>query len=274
MATNRQKIETRPIGVFDSGLGGLTVVRELQKNLPHEKIIYFGDIARLPYGIKSKQQIIEFSKQNSAFLSKQKIKALVVACNTSASVSLPSLRKNFKLPIVDVIGPAARRAVQLSQVGRIGIIGTTATIHSGAYERAIHRLSPKTKVFSVACPLFVPLVEEGWTQDGVAADTVKKYLTPLVKQNVDVLVLGCTHYPMLKGKIQQFMGPRVKIVDSALPTINFLKDVLHCQGALAKTNGKKGALDIYVSDFPRNFVRVGERFLGQKMNSVKVVRLK
>lgn len=267
-------IEERPIGVFDSGLGGLTIVRELKKNLPHEKIIYFGDIARLPYGIKSKQQIIEFSKQNSAFLSKQKIKALVVACNTSASVSLPTLRKNFKLPIVDVIGPAARRAVQLTQVGRIGVIGTTATVESKAYDKAIRRLSSKAKVFQVACPLFVPLVEEGWTQDGVAHDTIKKYLSPLVRANVDVLVLGCTHYPMLKGKIQQFMGPRVKIIDSALPTVNFLKDVLHCQGALAPSKGKKGDLQIFVSDFPRNFIRIGERFLGQKMNSVKVVRLK
>lgn len=270
----KNQVENRPIGVFDSGLGGLTIVRELRKNLPHEKIVYFGDIARLPYGIKSKQQIIEFSKQNSAFLSKQKIKALVVACNTSASVSMPTLRKNFKLPIVDVIGPAARRAVQLTQTGRVGIIGTTATVESKAYDRAIHRLAPKVKVFSAACPLFVPLVEEGWTQDGVAASTIKKYLSPLIRQNVDVLILGCTHYPMLKGKIQQFVGPRVKIVDSALPTVNFLKEVLHCQGHLAKVNGKKGGLEIFVSDFPRNFVRIGEKFLGQKMNPVKVVRLK
>ncbi|MBI4398205.1 MAG: glutamate racemase [Candidatus Omnitrophica bacterium] len=274
MASVQQNIESHPIGVFDSGLGGLTVVRELRRHLPHETIIYFGDIARLPYGIKSKQQIIEFSKQNSDFLAKQGIKALVVACNTSASVSLPALRKSFKLPVIDVIFPAARRAAGLTQAGRIGVIGTTATIQSGAYDRAIRRLAPKVKVFSAACPLFVPLVEEGWTRDGIAEDTVKKYLSPLVRQNIDVLVLGCTHYPMLKGKIQQFVGPRVKIVDSALPTVNFLKDVLHCQGALASPNGKPGALSIFVSDFPRNFIRIGERFLGQKMNSVEVVRLK
>ena len=267
------QMELRPIGVFDSGLGGLTVVKELRRSLPHEKVIYFGDIARLPYGIKSKRQIIEFSRQNAAFLAKQKVKALVVACNTSASVCMPVLREHFKLPIVDVIGPAAKRAVELTKMYRIGVIGTTATIESGSYERAIHRLSPKTKVYSAACPLFVPLVEEGWGQNSVAQDTIKKYLTPLVRKDVDVLILGCTHYPMLKAKIQQFMGPRVKIVDSAAPTVRFLKDVLHCQGSLASSKNGRGDLKIFVSDFPRNFIRLGERFMGERLKTVKVVRL-
>jgi len=262
-----------PIGVFDSGLGGLTVVKELRKRLPNEQIIYFGDIARLPYGIKSKKQIIECSKENTLFLKAKKVKALVVACNSSASVSIPHLKKIFKSPIVDVIGPAVEEAVNKSEKNRIAVLGTQATIDSGAYEKGIKRINKSAKVFSVACPLFVPLVEEGWSSNGVAGKTIDKYLSSLKKKNVDVLILGCTHYPLLKQKIQKFMGSKVTIIDSAGPTVKKLKSVLDDKEYLAKKK-QKNLLQICVTDFPRNFVRIGERFLGHKMGHVKVVKLK
>jgi len=266
-------LHERPIGVFDSGLGGLTVVKEIRKQLPHEKIIYFGDIARLPYGIKSKGQIIQYSKENTQFLAQYKIKALVVACNSSASVCLPALKKFFKYPIIDVIEPASEQAVSQTRTHRIGVIGTTATIESGNYPRAIHRRSKKTKVFSQACPLLVPLVEEGWAWNGVSEHTIEKYLTPLVRRKVDVIILGCTHYPLLKNKIQKFVGRKVTLIDSAVPTVARLRKILTSQNGLVKKTRSSKGLRIYVSDFPRNFVRIGERFLGKKMHHVKVVKI-
>ncbi len=270
MSSQNKKNVARPIGVFDSGLGGLTVVKELRRKLPNEKIIYFGDIARLPYGIKSKKQIIECSKENTQFLKSKNVKALVVACNSSASVSIPTLKKIFKLPIIDVIQPAVEAAVRTTQAGRIAVLGTQATIDSGAYQKAIKKKDEKIKVFSIACPLFVPLVEEGWANNDIAKKTIETYLSSLKSKKIDVLILGCTHYPLLKTSIQKFMGDKVVLIDSAGPTVKTLAEkVLLNQ----KSIGSNKALEICVTDFPRNFVKIGERFLGHKMEKVQVIQL-
>jgi len=261
------------IGVFDSGLGGLTVVRAIQRALPSENICYFGDIARLPYGIKSEKQIIEFSKQNSEFLIRKRIKALVVACNSSSSASLSALKKNYSLPIVDVISPAAQLACEVTTSQRVGVIGTTATIESNAYKKAIHKVSPKIKVFQAACPLFVPLVEFGWRDHPVAEPVVRDYLKPLLRSKIDTLILGCTHYPLLHKVIKRVVGKRVALIDSAPSTTRSLVDILNRRNLLNGENAKKGKLQIFVSDLPRNFLKIGQRFLGQPINHIKTVSL-
>lgn len=260
----------QPIGVFDSGLGGLTVVREIRQRLPHEDIIYFGDIARLPYGIKSKEQILKFSFENARFLLKKKVKAIVVACNSSASASYGQLKEKLPIPVVDVILPAAAEAFQITKTGRIGLIATQATIASQAYEKALGRFG-KIKVFSKACPLFVPIVEEGWLAGPITRQIAKKYLQPLAAHKMDTLILGCTHYPMLHSVIQQTVGRKVRLIDSAGPTVDKLASLLIKNG-LSYPAKRKGKLAVYVSDLPRNFRRIGERFLGEKLNQIKVVR--
>ncbi len=261
-----------PIGVFDSGLGGFTVVREIQKRLPGENIVYFGDIARLPYGIKSKEQITTFSKENTEFLLQFNIKALVIACNSSASAAGDHLRNHFKIPILDVILPAARAAVQATRKKQIGVIGTPATIRSNVYRDELQKIEPKVKVLSSACPLFVPLVEEGMMQTKIANSVVEHYLKPL-RGKIDTLILGCTHYPLLKSDIQKYMGKTVSLVDSALPLVQDLKLLLQ-NLELLNTENSRGKLEVFVSDLPQNFIKIGEKFLGQKLQGVKVVRLK
>ncbi len=258
------------IGVFDSGLGGLTVVRELMKQLPQEHIVYYGDLARLPYGIKSKEQIIRFSCENTEFLLRQNVKAVVVACNSSASASMTLLKKRYFLPVTDVIGPAAKKAVRFSLTKRIGVIGTPATIQSGAYEKALHKLEPKVKVFTQACPLFVPLVEEGWISGKITDQVIHEYLKDIVKQRIDTLILGCTHYPILRRALQDYVGPHVVLVDSAGPAVYHLQEKLEELKLLADRPGR-GTLKIYVSDMPRNFVHVGQQFLGCRLKHVRVV---
>lgn len=261
------------IGVFDSGLGGLTVVRELMKQLPGEDIVYYGDLARLPYGIKSRDQIIRFSCENSGFLLGHYVKALVVACNSSASVSMPVLKRRFPLTIVDVIEPAARKAVRYSLTKRVGVIGTQATIRSRSYERALKRIDPRVKVFTQACPLFVPLVEEGWLEGKITDQIVGHYLKEIARHKIDTLILGCTHYPLLRKAIQKFMGPHVVLVDSAGPTVYHLHETLSAMRLLADRN-KPGRLRVFVSDMPRNFVSVGQQFLGCRLSRVRVVPIK
>jgi glutamate racemase len=263
----------RPIGVFDSGLGGLTVVREIRRLLPSESIVYFGDLARLPYGIKSKEQILNFSIQNTLFLMKHKVKAVVVACNSSASAAYSFLKKSFSLPVVDVIEPAASMAVKVTRNKRIGVIATQSTVSSGAYERALKKLDRKAEVFQAACSLFVPLVEEGWIHGKITEDIASVYLDPLKKRGFDTLILGCTHYPLLYNVIQKIVGDRVYLIDSAAPTVQKLTAILN-QNGLINTSEARGDLKIYVSDMPRNFVKVGETFLGEKLHHVEVVRQK
>lgn len=265
--------QKRPIGVFDSGLGGLTVVREIRRLLPGENIVYFGDIARLPYGIKSREQILQYSIQNTLFLLRHKIKALVVACNSSSSAAYSFLKNHFNLPVVDVIEPAAREAACISRSGRIGVIATPSTVASGAYEKALKRLQPSVKVYQASCPFFVPLVEEGWQNGPIVSQIADHYLTPLKKNRFDALILGCTHYPLLKKVIQKSVGARVRLVDSALPTARKVASLLK-EKSLSYPTLRQGKLKIFVSDLPRNFIRIGEKFLGEKLHHVEVVRQK
>jgi glutamate racemase len=205
----------KAIGVFDSGVGGLTVVREIVRQLPGEDIIYFGDTARVPYGTKSRETVIRFSIEDILFLLKHEVKLICVACNTVSSVALPSVRHHFRVPLVGVITPAVKEAVYATQNKRIGVIGTKATVKSRTYEKEIRQLDAKIKVVTCACPLFVPFVEEGWLKGRVVLDVARKYLEPLKKAKVDTVILGCTHYPLLKSIIQKILGSKVKLIDSA-----------------------------------------------------------
>lgn len=264
-------MDARPIGVFDSGLGGLTVVRELRRQLPRESIVYFGDMARLPYGTKSRAQIRRFSLENTEFLLRHGIKALVIACNSSASAAFSILKKRFTLPVLSVIEPAVEEALRRSRSKIIGVIGTAATIESRVYENALRRKNSKVRVVTQSCPLFVPLVEEGWLNGGVTERVIEKYLAPLVKKKVDTLILGCTHYPLLFEQIQSFLGPRVKLVDSARPTVKNLALLLERKGLL-NPGSRSPRFRIFTSDLPRNFIPVGERFLAERLPQIQVVR--
>ena len=265
------KSNEAPIGVFDSGLGGLTVVRQLRRQLPHERIVYFGDIARLPYGIKSEKQIREFSCENTEFLLKRKVKAVVVACNSSSSAAYSYLKKNYSVPIIDVIQPAAEQAVSVTRNQRIGVIATQATIASKAYDSAIHACNRSAKVFSQACPLLVPFVEEGVLEGELIEMVLDRYPDPLLKYKIDTLILGCTHYPLLKKVIQQKVGKAVKLIDSAPAAVGKLYDLLMKTNSF-RSRKKKGELEVFVSDLPTTFRPVGARFLGEDLNHVKVVR--
>lgn len=260
------------IGIFDSGVGGLTVLRELTKALPQEDTIYFGDTARVPYGTKSPDTVIRYSQEIAAFLIKRDIKLLVVACNTASAVALPTLRKSLPIPVVGVIEPGAKRAVEVTRSGVIGVIGTNGTIRSSAYSRAIKRLSPETSVLARPCPLFVPLAEEGWTDNEVATMTAHLYLDELREARVDTLVLGCTHYPLLKKTIADVMGPDVMLVDSAAETARTVTAIL-TEKQLLRPPAELGNHHYYVTDIPAGFIRVGNRFLGGKLGDVYQVSL-
>ena len=260
-----------PIGVFDSGLGGLTVVRQLRRKLPHERILYFGDIARLPYGIKSEKQIREFSRENTEFLLSRKVKAVVVACNSSSSAAYSYLKEHYSVPIIDVIRPAAQEAVRQTKSRKIGVLATQATVSSKAYESAIKKLSTNISVFSQACPLLVPFVEEGVLSGDLIEPVLARYVTPLKSKNIDALILGCTHYPLLRRVIQKIVGKRVKLIDSAPAAVGKLIGELAESGNL-RPRHKKGTLQVFVSDLPRNFLAIGERFLGEPLGDIKVVR--
>ena len=257
----------RPIGIFDSGVGGLTVLSEVEKILPKEEIIYFGDTARVPYGTKSKETVTKFSVENVEFLMKHNVKLVLVACNTASSLSLEFLKRCFRVPIIGVIGPGARNAVNVTRNSRIGVIGTNATISSGAYEKAIRKISSRISVYSQKCPLFVPLAEEGWTSGKVTADVASIYLKPLKEKKVDTLILGCTHYPLLKDAIRKTMGGSVHLVDSAREVAKEARNLLDASGILNTSSGKK-AHKFFVSDQPENFIRIGERFLKRPMRGV------
>jgi glutamate racemase len=260
----------RPIGVFDSGIGGLTVLKEIIRCLPSEDIVYFGDTARVPYGTKSPNTVIKFSIENMLFLLRFKVKLIVIACNTSSSYALPVLKNDFKVPVIGVINPGAEEAASVTKRGRIGVIGTSATIQSGAYENAIQDIDPDLKVFSQACPLFVSLVEEGWLNDKITYDIARKYLVPLKDKNIDTLILGCTHYPLLRDVIKNVMGSRIALIDSARQTADHAKEALAREDLLSRSK-KKGGYRFYVSDEPNKFTLAGQRFLGQKIKYVKKV---
>ncbi len=254
----------RPIGIFDSGIGGLTVVKEVIRQLPGEDIVYFGDTARVPYGAKSPQTVIKYSIENTLFLLNFRVKLIIVACNTSSSYSLRILRDNFKIPLIGVITPGAQEALRATKSGRIGVIGTSATVESGAYEKEIRNIDPRAKVFSRACPLFVSLAEEGWLTDKVTYMTADRYLRPLKARRIDTLILGCTHYPLLKQVIGKVMGKSVKIIDSASSVAEEVHAILMSMGELSGSK-KKPHHRFFATDAVEHFIRVGEKFLGTKI---------
>ena len=260
----------QPIGVFDSGIGGLTVVKAIMEELPSESIVYFGDTARVPYGTKSKTTIVKFSLENVEFLLRFGVKCIVIACNTSSSWALPTLRKYFKVPIIGVIRPGAAAAVRQTSNKRIGVIGTNATVNSRAYQTAIQRLDPAITVFSQSCPLFVPLVEEGWLGGDISRQVARRYLQPLLRQRIDTLILGCTHYPLLASTIRQVMGPGVALVDSARQTASEVRGVLTGADTLCGSRGTP-RYRFFVTDEPTQFNHIGHQFLGQAIGTVERV---
>lgn len=260
----------KPIGVFDSGIGGLTVVRELMERLPNEEIVYFGDTARLPYGTKSPETVLRFSRQNLSFLKKKKVKLIVVACNTASSIALSTLVGEEEMPVVGVLLPGARAAARATRNKRIGVIGTTATIRSGAYETALREIEPGIEIWSLPCPLFVPLAEEGWLDNEITYLTAKSYLEPLAAFGADVLVLGCTHYPLLKDVIGRVVGAGVGLVDSARETALEVERILGEKG-LRNDSDAPGSIQVYVSDVPYLIREVGERFLGRPIERIERV---
>jgi glutamate racemase len=253
------------IGVFDSGIGGLTVLHKIIEALPRENTVYLGDTARAPYGTKSVETVLRYSFENSEFLVEKGVKLLVVACNTSTAIALASVRERLAIPVIGVIEPGVRRAVKRSTSKKVGVIGTDATIQSGAYTRALKNADSAIEVYSRACPLLVPLVEEGWTDNGVVELTVKNYLGSLKQSGIDTLILGCTHYPLLKKAIRKFMGKGVLLVDSAEEVAIEVAALLK-RYSLARKNGK-GAHGFFVTDAPERFIKVGQRFLGEKVES-------
>jgi len=264
-------VNTAPLGVFDSGIGGLTVARALFERLPHESVIYFGDTARVPYGPKSPDTVRRYSAEILAFLLQRGVKAVVVACNTSTAHALSHLKEKSPVPVVGVIEPGARAAVAATRSGTIGVIGTAGTIASGAYERAIKALRPDARVHAQPCPLFVPLVEEGWFEHPAAELIAREYLEPLRRAKVDVLVLGCTHYPLIKPLLARVMGPEVRLVDSAEETATAVARELERLDLLA--NGESHDHRFVVSDDEPHFRKVGALFLGEKLKQVEVVPL-
>ena len=259
-----------PIGVFDSGLGGLTVLKELMRQLPCEDLIYFGDTARVPYGTKSKESIIQFSKENAAILFRYGVKMIVVACNSSSSYAIEILKKKFPVPVVGVICPGAKRAIEMTKNKKIGVIATSATINSGKYEKAIYKIDSKVKVFNQACPLFVPLVEEGWFEKKVTVDIASEYLSGLKRRGVDVVILGCTHYPLLKKAIQKVLGEKIILVDSAKKIAEEVKGILS-NSDLIRNQNRRGKQKFLISDKPQAFNEIAKKFLGREIKGVKYV---
>ncbi|MCH5197463.1 MAG: glutamate racemase [Oscillospiraceae bacterium] len=264
----------RPIGVFDSGLGGLTVVKEILKNLPNENIIFFGDTGRVPYGGRSKETITQYVKDDMDFLLSHGVKAVVIACNTADSMARETVENLYNIPIIGVVSPAAKKAANATKNGRIGVIGTKATVKSGAYLRAISAYSPETEVFVAACPLLVPLVEEGRFQKGdIVPETVlKEYLEPLKEKEIDTLILGCTHYPLLYDIVASIL-PDVQIICSGPASTEALIETLSVNSLLNRSSSP-GSISYFVSDSPDSFSKNGSIFIGKEINSgVKLVNL-
>jgi len=260
----------KTIGIFDSGIGGLTVTREIFKQLPHEDIIYFGDTGRYPYGPRSADIIKKFSRQNVNFLFEKGVKFIIVACNTASSYALDYIEKIYNIPMIGVVKPGAEAAAHATKNKKVGVIGTQGTISSGSYQKALMKVDKNLTIWSLACPLFVALAEEGYVNKPAARLIAKDYLSGLKKKSIDSLILGCTHYPLLKSTIKHTMGPNLRLIDSAEQTAKAAKTELIKLGLInpKKSMGKK---EFYVSDSPDKFKKLGERFLGRKIGKVKLV---
>ena len=251
-----------PIGIFDSGIGGLTVVRQIHRVLPREDLVYLGDTARVPYGTKSPGTVVRFACEDTQFLIQQNVKAVVAACNTVSAWALPTLERKFDVPIFGVIIPGAQAALKKSRNRRIGVIGTATTVRSEAYSRAILTRDGAARVFARACPLLVPLVEEGWTMEKVTRTILRAYLAPLLRRGIDTLVLGCTHYPLLKQAIRSVAGREVALVDSAESCAEFLSERLRKTNLLNRGRRRSGILQPFVTDEVERFDELAKRFLG------------
>lgn len=263
-------MKEHPLGMFDSGIGGLTVMQQLVRVLPHENIIYFGDTARLPYGAKSPETIVRYSIENATFLIQKEVKVLVIACNTASAHALESLQQRFSLPVIGVIEPGAESAVQATKNGRIGVLGTNGTINSQSYQKAILKLAPMAQIFPIACPLFVPFVEENCIDHPAMHLIVQEYLRPLKEKGIDTLLLGCTHYPLLKILIQKEMGEGVTIVDSATSCAEKVSETLS-RGSLNRSSEKLSNYHYFVSDDPDKFRVSGSSFLGMPIDNVSLL---
>ncbi len=265
-----------PIGVFDSGVGGLTVAREVMRNLPNEQIVYFGDTARVPYGSKSKETILGYSRQIVRFLTTQNVKAIVVACNTASAFALEEIRHEWDIPMIGVVKPGAKAACRATKNGRIGVIGTKGTIASGLYTKFIHEIMRDARVIGAACPLFVPLVEENMWKDPLTWEMARRYLLPLKEQGIDTLILGCTHYPLLRAVIGEVMGENVTLVNPAYETAQALKDLLLREGLNQDDSLRGGHLEphrMFVSDAAESFREFADSILPADIKKAQKIRI-
>ncbi|MGD8780008.1 MAG: glutamate racemase [Ignavibacteria bacterium] len=262
--------DNRPIGIFDSGIGGLTVVKRIEQLLPGEDMVYFGDTARVPYGSKSNSTVIEYSIQNTIFLMRKNVKMIVVACNTASSVAVDTLRKYFNIPFISMIEPGSDIALRETKNNRIGVVGTNATINNRAYSKDLLKKNGDLFVAEKACPLFVPLAEEGWLDHEASEIIAKEYLSDLTEKEIDTLILGCTHYPVLTGVIQKVVGENVKLIDSGFASSRKVKEYLTNHDMLNEKalNGKH---EFYVSDVPSKFKEIAERFLGREIENLQKI---
>jgi glutamate racemase len=263
-------LDSRPIGVFDSGIGGLTVVKEIMQILPNEDIVYFGDTARVPYGNKSLETVTKFALQDTRFLKSKGVKAIVVGCNTASALSLKEVQDNFDIPIIGVINAGVQAAIKHTLNGKIGIIGTEGTIGSKAHEKEIKKLREDVEIYGCSCPLFVPIVEEGWAGTKVSYMVAEEYLKSLKEWNVDTLVMGCTHYPLLRKVVADIMGSSVTLINPAKETAIELMEILHYNGLNAESNSQT-KYEYYVSDNPDKFSRVGNSFLNRDITNIKKI---
>ncbi|MDP4180145.1 MAG: glutamate racemase [Bacillota bacterium] len=263
-------MDNRPIGVFDSGLGGLTVLKEIKRLIPTESVVYFGDNGRAPYGTKSKDTIIKYTFQDIRFLLNQDIKMIVIACNTASACSLKLVKDSFDIPVIEVTEPGSVTAVKETKNKKIGVIGTVATINSGVYERAINRLDSSIEIVQKACPLFVPLVEEGWWENDIALRIAEEYLEPLKREGIDTLVMGCTHYPMLFNTISKVMGDSVKLVSSALEVTKVINEILK-ENTLMRDERVSPVYRYYTSDSVEKFESLGSAILESEIHSAEKV---
>ncbi len=258
---------TAPVGIFDSGVGGLTVAREIMRQLPDENLVYFGDTARVPYGSKSKNTIIRFSEQISRFLETKQVKAIVIACNTASALALDALQKEFDIPIIGVIEPGGRAAVRETRNKKIGVLATEATINSGSYSAVIKSKDPEAQVIGKPCPLFVPLVEEGLNKHKIADEVIDYYLSEMKGLGIDTMILGCTHYPLLRSKIMEYMGDQVHIVNPAYETTQDLREILE-EAHMANHSGTPASYEFYVSDAAERFTTLASRILPLQVEKV------
>ena len=262
-----------PIGVFDSGVGGLTVAREIMRQIPDERIVYFGDTARVPYGSKSPNTIIRYSRQIIRFLRTKNVKAIVVACNTASAFALETIKPELDIPIIGVVKPGAKVAAQTTQNGKIGVIGTEGTIRSEIYTKTIHRENKDAQVMGRACPLFVPLVEEGWIKDPVTVAVAERYLQPFKESDIDTLILGCTHYPLLRSTVREIMGEGVNLVNPAYETAVELRRLLSEQGIAndGKIQNREEKYQFYVSDAAEKFMQFANSILPYDIEQTQLI---